>query len=135
MTKYCTSSSHGTVDNKTTLEPADDVASVKWGGKWRMPTLDEIKELKDNCTWEWTTLNGVKGYRVTGPNGNSIFLPAAGYSSGTEEYSQGFVGGYWSSSLDSSNSGRAYGLFFISGSYVWVNNDRYYGRTVRPVCP
>ena len=135
MTKYCTSSSDGTIDNKTTLEPADDVASVKWGGKWRMPTLDEIKELKDNCTWEWTTLNGVKGYRVTGPNGNSIFLPAAGYSSGTEEYSQGFVGGYWSSSLDSSNSGRAYGLFFISGSYVWVNNDRYYGRTVRPVCP
>ena len=79
MTKYCTSSSFGTVDNKTTLEPGDDVAHVKWGGSWRMPTKAEQDELRNNCTWTWTTLNGVDGYRVTGPNGNSIFLPAAGF--------------------------------------------------------
>ena len=75
LTKYCTSSSYGTVDNKTILEPEDDVAHVKWGGSWRMSTLDEIKELDNNGTWTWSTLNGVNGYRVTGPNGNSIIPP------------------------------------------------------------
>ena len=84
LTKYCTDSGSGRVDNKTVLDPEDDVAHIKWGGSWRMPTRDEIKELNDNCTWQWTTLNGVNGYRVTGPNGNSIFLPAAGYCYGTE---------------------------------------------------
>ena len=78
QTKYCTDSSYGTVDNKTVLDPEDDVAHVKWGGTWRMPTLDEQKELLNKCTWNWTTQNGVNGYKGTGPNGNSIFLPAAG---------------------------------------------------------
>ena len=86
-----------------------------------MPTKAELYELRRNCTWEWTTLNGVYGYRVTGPNGNSIFLPAAGYCDGTIVDFRGSYGLYWSSSLNSSSSGY----------YDWY----YYGPTVRPVCP
>ena len=133
ITKYCTQSSYGTVDNKTTLEPGDDVAHVKWGGSWRMPTEAEQQELCDNCTWTWTTLNGVNGYRVTGPNGNSIFLPAAGYRYGTEVYSRGSAGYYCSSSLLSYPI-EAYYLCFYSSDYVWSSYNRYYGLTVRPVC-
>ena len=133
MTKYCTSSSYGTVDNQTVLDPEDDVAHVKWGGSWRMPTLDEQKELLNKCTWTWTTLNGVKGYKVTGPNGNSIFLPAAGYRGGTGVDGRGSGGGYWSSSLYSNSSYRAYYLYFNSGYHDWGNSSRYNGRSVRPV--
>ena len=135
MTKYCTSVAYGTVDNKTTLEPTDDVATVKWGGNWRMPTRAEQDELINNCTWQWTTLNGVNGYRVTGPNGNSIFLPAAGCRDGTEVYDQGSYGGYWSSSLNSSYSGLAFFLVFSSSGIDWYSYGRYFGLTVRPVCP
>ena len=86
MIKYCTDSNYGTVDNKTTLDPEDDVAHVKWGGNWRMPTLDEIKELINNCISVWTALNGINGYKVIGPNGNSIFIPASGCYYGREIY-------------------------------------------------
>ena len=135
MTKYCIHSSYGTVDNITTLEPNDDVATVKWGGTWRMPTLSEQQELHNNCTWEWTTLNGINGYRVTGPNGNSIFLPAAGGRDGTEVRRQGSSGYYWPSSLDSSNSSNAWYQLFYSNGYSWGRYGRYFGHTVRPVCP
>ena len=134
MTKYCTNNSYGTVDNKTILEPEDDVAHVQWGGSWRMPTLDEIEELRNNCTWNWTTLNGVNGYRITGPNGNSIFLPAAGSRDGTEVNNQGSNGYYWSSSLSSYCSYSACRLSFHGSLYDWYNNFRYYGQSVRPVC-
>ena len=134
QTKYCTSSSYGTVDNKTVLDPQDDVAHVKWGSTWRMPTKAEQDELRNNCTWTWTTQNGVNGYKVTGPNGNSIFLPAAGYRYGTEADDRGIYGCCWSSSLISDGSGLAYGLYFLSGSHDWGDYDRYGGRSVRPVC-
>ena len=111
-----------------------DVAHVKWGGSWRMPTWEEQQELLDNCTWYWTTLNGIYGYRVTGSNGNSIFLPAAGYRNGTEVNSRGSFGSYWSSSLYSDSS-NAYGLYFISSGYGCGNDYRNYGLTIRPVCP
>ena len=134
MTKYCTDSYFGTVDNKTTLDPEDDVAHVKWGGSWRMPTLDEQKELLNNCIWTWATFNGVDGYNVTGPNGNSIFLPGAGYRYGTSLYSSGSNGYYWSSSLYDGNSNRACYLVFYGSNYDWNYNVRCQGYSVRPVC-
>ena len=134
MTKYCTDSSRGTVDNKKVLDLEDDVAHVKWGGDWRMPTEAEQDELCSKCSWEWTSLNGVNGYRVTGPNGNSIFLPAAGYRDGTVVYDRGDNGNYWSSSLVSTYSLRTYLLEFNYNYYDWYDCYRYYGQSVRPVC-
>lgn len=131
MTKYCTNSSYGTIDNKRVLDPEDDVAHVKWGGNWRMPTYAEQDELRRKCTWEWTTLNGVNGYKLTGPNGNSIFLPASGYYYGIDVYNSGYYGFYWSSSL---YGGDAYGFGFDNNLYGWNNYDRYNGLSVRPVC-
>lgn len=134
MTKYCTDIDYGTVDNKRVLDPADDVAHVKWGGSWRMPTFDEIDELINECNWQWTSLNGVNGYRVTGPNGNSIFLPAAGCRYGTELNFRGAYGHYWSSSLSDYSCDVAYNLYFGYGYYCWDYCDyRYYGCSVRPV--
>ena len=134
MTKYCTNSDYGTVDNKTTLDLEDDVAHVKWGGSWRMPTKAEQDELRNNCTWTWATFNDVSGYTVTGPNGNSIFLPAAGYRDGTYLGLSGSRGYYLSSSLYDGRSNNACYLYFISGNYGWSSSFRNYGHSVRPVC-
>ena len=133
MTKYCTDRYEGTVDNKTVLDPEDDVAHVKWGGSWRMPTKAEQDELRNKCSWTWTAQNGVNGYRVTGPNGNSIFLPAVGWRGGTVFYHTA-NGHYWSSSL-SNISDNARLLYFYDDSYLnELNNSlRYYGFSVRPV--
>jgi len=134
MTKYCTNSDYGTVDNRTTLTSSDDVATVKWGSKWRMPTWEEMKELDEDCTWTWTTQSGVKGMKVTGPNGNSIFLPAAGYRYGTDLSGRGSYGYYWSATLGEDYSYYAYGLYLLSGNSRWLCNwYRGSGRTVRPV--
>ena len=133
MTKYCNNSRYGRVDNKTVLDPQDDVAHVKWGGTWRMPTIEEQRELLNNCTWTWTTQNGVNGYSVTGPNGNSIFLPAAGYRNGAVVSSRGSYGFYWLSSLYSDDGNCAYTLFFDSGGHDWLSSFRFYGHSVRPV--
>jgi len=110
-----------------------DAARANWGGTWRMPTKAEIEELRNNCTWTWTTQNGVNGYRVTGSNGNSIFLPAAGCCDGSSRYSVGEDGGYWSSTPDESYTNYAYELFFGSGYHFVHWGYRGYGRTVRPV--
>ena len=134
QTKYCTDSSYGAVDNKTTLDLEDDVAHVKWGSKWRMPTYDELNELKNNCTWTWTTQNGKDGYKVTSKtNGNSIFLPAAGYRHGSSLDHAGSNGYYWSSSLNQSHTDHAYYLYFYSGGVDLYSNRRCYGLSVRPV--
>ncbi len=135
MTKYCTSSSYGTVDNKTTLELADDAAHTNWGGSWRMPTRAEQDELRTKCTWNWTNQNGVNGYKVTGPNGNFIFLPAAGYRYVSSLDGAGSYGGCWSSSLYESDSYYACYLSFYSSSVDWSNYRRYGGLSVRAVCP
>jgi len=111
-----------------------DVAHVKWGGKWQMPTKEQINELDDNCKYEWTTLNGVKGGKFTGPNGNSIFLPAAGYRWNGGLDDAGSFGGFWSSTQDSSHSDFAYGLYFGSGYAYWgILERRSHGLSVRPV--
>ena len=136
MTKYCISSSYGTVDNKTVLDLADDAANANWGGSWRMPTKAEQDELDSNCTWEWTTQNGVNGYKVTSKtNGNSIFLPAAGCRYDSSLYGAGSSGHYWSSSLYADNPLGAWYLRFNSGNFYMSSGDRCYGRSVRAVCP
>ena len=133
MTKYCTNGSAGTVDNKTVLDLEDDAAYVNMGAEWRMPTYDELNELKSNCTWNWTTQNGVNGHRVTGPNGNSIFLPATGYRSESNLYNVGSYGYYWSSSLCGDWPSLAWSLSFVMGDYILYNSGRDGGHTVRAV--
>ena len=133
LTKYNNSSSYGTVDNKTTLEAADDAATQIWGGNWRMPTIDEWQELIDNCTWTWTTLNGVNGRKVVATNGNSIFLPAAGYRYNDGLYNAGSLGLYWSGSLYTDYPNYAKDVNFYSGSHGTNYGDRYCGLSVRPV--
>ena len=112
-----------------------DVAHVKWGGSWRMPTRTQQDELRENCTREWTQQNGVNGIRVTGPNGNSIFLPAAGDRRDDYLRSEGSGGYFWSSSLSPYYEGDACSLGFSSGFWGWGSGDRYVGNSVRAVCP
>jgi len=124
---------------KTVLELEDDVAHVKWGGSWRMPTDAEWKELLDNCAWTWTTVGGVNGRLVTsnkaGYTDKSIFLPAAGYSSKNSLNQVGSGGYYWSSSLDAKNSNTACNMYFCSNDdYVYrTSGGRCTGQSVRPV--
>jgi hypothetical protein len=97
--------------------------------------MAEQDELRNNCTWTWTTQNGVKGYKVTSKsNGNSIFLPAAGYRRDSSLNSAGSYGFCWSSSLITDAPGSAYLLHFGSIDVSWGNNMRYFGHSVRPVC-
>lgn len=126
---------HGQEIGDISGNPTYDVAraSTNWGGSWRMPTLTEMRELIDNCTWTWTTLNNVNGYTVTGTNGSSIFLPAAGSCNKSSRLNVGANGNYWSSTPDRVNTRGAYSLYFSSGnrSVDWAY--RSYGYTVRPV--
>ena len=110
-----------------------DVARAQWGSSWRLPTLAEIKELKNQCKWKWTTEGGHKGYRVMGSNGNSIFLPAAGCRYGTSVRFQGSSGSYWSGTLNGGDSPYACSLYFRDGIARWYDSGRDYGRSVRPV--
>ena len=138
LTKYNNSSSYGTVDNKTTLDLSDDAARANWGGSWRMPTKAEQDELREQCTWTWTTQNGVNGYKVTskksGYTNKSIFLPAAGCRYDSSLYYAGSYGYYWSSSLNTDNPYIACYLYFDSDIVVWSYSYRYIGFSVRPVC-
>ncbi|MBQ6276194.1 MAG: hypothetical protein IJK62_05760, partial [Bacteroidales bacterium] len=138
LTKYCNNSSYGNngfTDALTTLEASDDAATANWGSAWRMPTKEEFDELKNNCTVTWTTQNGVNGRLFTGPNGNSIFLPAAGYRYDSSLGGAGSYGDYWSSSLSTYYPGCAWHLYFNSGGYGMGNyGGRYCGLSVRPVC-
>jgi hypothetical protein len=138
LTKYCTDPQIGVVDNKTSLDLSDDVANAKWGGKRRMPTYEEVKELKEECSWTTARMNGHKGYRVTGPNGNSIFLPAAGFRYDTKKMSVGQYGLYWSSSLNVSEPKEGLYLKFGDlGKIVHTQEEiiinRSVGGSVRPV--
>lgn len=109
-----------------------DVARKKWGSTWRIPTKSELEEIEDECTWTWTTQGGRNGYKVTGPNGNSIFLPATGYFNGSSLYNVGERGDYWSSTPYDNGGYASIFNFNSSGRYQnWDN--RYYGLTVRPV--
>ena len=139
LTKYCPKDKtsywdgDGEPDGKTVLDLEDDAAHVILGGNWRMPTDEEWTELRTKCTWTWTTQNGVNGRKVTAPNGNSIFLPAAGDRGNTYLYYVGSNGYYWSSSLNTDSPSRAYCLSFGSSTVDCYYLNRYYGFTVRPV--
>ena len=123
LTKYNTKPGFGPVDSLTVLEPDEDVAHVRWGGNWRMPSIEEWQELKDNCTWtldsikpKYYYMSGTKVYRITsnipGYTDRSIILPATNY---------------WSRDLDADDPSRAFSLN--------ASTYRYKGLLVRPVCP
>ena len=114
------------------LDAEDDAATANWGAPWRTPTDAEWTELRTKCTWTWTTQNDVKGYLVSN-NGNSLFLPAAGYRNGTSLDYAGSYGLYWSSPLNTGDPCRAWGVYFNSGGVGRNYVNRYYGRSVRPV--
>ena len=121
--------------NPETLPLSADAANVNWGGKWRMPTRAEQDELRNHCTWEWTTLNGIEGYKVISKkNGNSIFLPAAGYRYNSNLCDAGRFGDYWSSLLYTNFGIFAFSLYFNSSSVDWSSYYHYHGRSVRAVC-
>jgi len=125
-------SKYNSADGKEVLDLEDDAARVNWGGSWRMPTAAEFEELLNNCTWIYNESNG--GYTVQGSNGNTIFLPAAGYRYYDDPYGTDDCGSYWSSSLYPDGSSLAWDAVFCS---LFVNRDynyRYYGQSVRPVC-
>ena len=136
-TEKNTYTKYNSEDNKTVLEPEDDAAHVRWGGKWRMPTEAEWAELIENCEWTWITQNGVKGRRVTsnveGYTHESIFLPAAGSINGT--YVGSGSGDYWSSTLDSPpNLAFAHYIYFHSAAGIGKRtNARISGQSIRPV--
>ncbi len=142
LTKYCNDANYGNegyTDDLVTIEAADDAATANWGGDWRIPTKTEQDELRTECQWDWTdnyNNTGIAGYIVSSKKDTmkSIFLPAAGYRSGTSLNYAGSYGYYWSSSLYESYPNGAYYLYFYSGGYDWSGRSRYYGHSVRPVC-
>ena len=113
--------------------PTYDVARKKWGSNWRLPTRAEFQELLDNCKWQWTTQGGNEGYKVIGPNGNSIFMSAAGCRLDSSLYCAGGYGYYLSSSPDESNDYGAFRLDFSSSYHNVSWHYRYDGQSVRPV--
>jgi len=139
MTKYCTMSDYGYngfTDNLTELQPEDDAATANWGSGWQMPSFDQIEELLNSIytTTEWTQVNGVNGRKVTSQsNGNSIFLPAAGYRWDDELFNAGSSGNYWARSLDPDLGYYACYLYFNSGSWYWDGNSHSGGHSVRAV--
>jgi hypothetical protein len=138
LTKYCSDANYGYngfTDNLTTLETIDDAATQNWGGKWRMPNIEEWKELIDNCIWTWTTLNGVNGYEVKATNGNSIFLPAAGchFGSNLKVQDAASSGLYWSCSLYKSGIDYARLMLFSSNKHDLDGYGRCFGFSIRPV--
>ncbi|MCD7721664.1 MAG: DUF1566 domain-containing protein [Prevotellaceae bacterium] len=110
-----------------------DAARANWGGTWRMPTKSEMQELINKCRWTWTSMGGHVGYKVTGPNGNSIFLPAAGSRLGTMLLLTGECGFYWSATPDGSDTEKAYSPGFDSGGLHPDWSSRHLGFSVRPV--
>ena len=140
LSKYNTKKNHGTVDKITSLLRVDDVANVKWGSYWRYPTIAEIEELmdEDNCTWTWTTLKGVEGYKVKskkkGYKRSYIFIPATGarVDSGFDEKETG--GLYWSSTLIEAFYACTLTITPDAIS-AYSASERFMGIPVRPVCP
>jgi hypothetical protein len=136
LTKYCTDSScgyNGFVDNKTELEPSDDAACAHFPDGC-MPSVEQIQELCDCCTWQWTEMNGVNGQLVTGPNGATMFLPAAGHRYDDKLQNVGSSCYYWSRTIFPNYPYYyAYRLYFTSEQVDWGIISRMYGFPVRAV--
>lgn len=137
FTKYCRHPNYGCdglTDTLTILQHVDDAATASLGDGARMPTLEEWQELNNNCTSVWTTQYGVNGRLFIGSNGNTLFLPAAGWWSGNDLVFVGTDGEYWSSSLYVFYSDMAWYFDFNSaGSNTSHFNSRDWGRPIRAV--
>ena len=135
LSKYCEDLEYNCngIDNLTLLQSEDDAATVNWGSDARIPAIGEWIELYSHCSVDWTTLNGVKGLHFTGSNGNSIFLPAAGYLNGNEFNEN--CGNYWSNSRTIHQRNAWYfGFYYDVGAYSMLNDGyRSGGRSVRAV--
>lgn len=131
LTKYCTDSYDGIVDFKAELEPEDDAAYVNWGPLWRMPSQVQFREIEFYCTWTWTQKNGVNGLLVTGPNGNTLFFPAAGRCRGSSLENVGEDVHSWSRTLNTNSPEYAWSV----SNWDWEDyyGDREKGYTVRAV--
>ncbi len=136
LTKYCQKSKYGDngfIDNKTILDADDDAARINWGKAWRMPTKAEQNELREKCEWVWRSQNGVKGYKVIGPNGNSIFLPASGVMK-EKGLCLSDSGNIWSSEVLAYSPYNVYDIGFYSDDVIKNVSHRYCGQSIRPVC-
>ena len=138
LTKYCYDNAYGTVDDKLILGSEDDAAVVNLGGFWRIPTIDEWTELYEKCNWMWVVQNGINGYKITGPSGNSIFLPVAGFIFNKSSYYLGSDGFYWTNSLHINDESKSFDASGVSMSFDKINLSyhglRCVGRSIRPIC-
>lgn len=141
LTKYCSNPDyawHGLVDSVSVLDLEDDVAHIKWGGTWRIPTKEQIDELLENCDWTWTTLNEVNGYRVTGKKpgytDRSIFLPVTGEYNDGKVFDYRLHGYYWSRNCGTVTSETAYTLEVYTKGFSAEIQSRCKSLAVRPVC-
>ena len=133
LSKYILNTQYGVVDSKDALDEADDAARFMMGRGWRMPTAEELSELKNKCTWTWTTYKDVNGYDVLGSNGNRIFIPAAGYMADGSRGQSGTYGFLWDSHLDPNTIYGGF-LYFNESSVVdATSTSRYFGLSVRAV--
>ena len=138
LTKYCSKTDNGFngfTDALTTLQSSDDAVTAVFGNGARIPTKDEWDELLNNCTEEWVSQNGVNGCKFTASNGNTLFLPAAGYCDGSELRGVSRYGDYWSSSLYTDEPNCAWDFYIGSYGTIMGNDSRYYGLSVRAVRP
>lgn len=135
LTKYCNDKDYGKVDGKMEYDAEDDAAVIYWGGNWRTPTKEDMEELRDKCTWEQTTQNGKNGFKVTGANGNSIFLPLTGYYLGKDLLFYGTHATYATKSLHDKFAYRTHVLElpFKKNTKLGNHRIRSMGRTLRPV--
>ena len=134
VSKYNSIESHGIVDRKDTLDPEDDAAHVRLGGKWRIPTDAEFKELQDSCEWTWTNKKGVLGYNVKSRiNGKSIFIPSTGYYYQQGLHGEEYGGYYWMSGTHASSSSNAKRMFFTPNRQGVSLYYRCLGHPIRPV--
>ena len=135
LTKYNYASDYGETDGLLELLPEDDAAHMLWEGNWRIPAFNpDVWELYRKCTWTKTTLNSIVGYKVTGPNGNSIFLPASGWIHNDSFGGIGRGGDYWSRTLNPDDPTYAYGFWFFDDGLGWATRfPRDFGRRIRPI--